>query len=498
MNLAQVFLSGRDRFPDAVAVHHATHPLTYDQAHRDVERIAAHLVHLGIRPGQIVATDIQRPVGHWMVLVALLRVGAVSVSLTDRFSAETAALPEISTVISGPDEDRIYPAGVRRIHVGQDWLREDPPPGQPLPSAAEAAASLGRICFTSGTAGAPKAIALDAGRLGARLSGTARRTRINTRSVLWCGLGPDTAYGFTAAIATWLEGGAVVFSRGGTGASQYFADRHVNLVVASPAALTTLLRDTSPEAPPPMARTVIVAGGRLSVALRDALLNRICTEVLVAYGSSETGGITLGEAGGLDRHPGHVGTVFPDVEARIIGENGEDLPAGSAGLLRVRTPSSVNAYLNAPRETAGHFVDGWFQSGDVAMLAEDRTLTMLGRPADVLNLGGVKISAEEIDTVAREHKAIEDACAILLSEGEVGQELAIVIVGLAPSGADLAAHIRAKLPSTPRFCLVGAASLPRSSMGKVNRRTLAAEVAAALADPASEGAARYARLPGMF
>jgi acyl-coenzyme A synthetase/AMP-(fatty) acid ligase len=167
--------------------------------------------------------------------------------------------------------------------VDADWLRQSPETAIVVPSASDAAVTMGRICFTSGTAGRAKAIEFGPDLLLTRLAGTARRSRINARSVVWCGLGPDTAYGFTATLATWLEGGAIVFSRGG-GDYRYLRSQHVNLLVSSPAAVSALLRDPAASSLPPMQASVIVAGGRLSVSLRDALLDRLCTEVLVAYG----------------------------------------------------------------------------------------------------------------------------------------------------------------------------------------------------------------------
>ncbi len=495
MTLAQVLLSGRDRFPEAVALHHAGHHLSYARTFRDVENIAAHLAHLGLGPGQLVANDIRQPISHWLILLALMRLGAVSVSLTDASDAEIAALPDLAALIVGAKDGRSRPTGVRCIPVDPAWLR-DPPDHATLPPPAEAAETLGRICFTSGTSGRPKAILLDAGLLRARLAGTARRTRIHTRSVLWCGLGPDTAYGLTATLAAWLEGAAVIFSSGGQGAWKYLTDRHVNLIVASPAALATLVRDAaSTTSLPRMAGPIIVAGGRLSLALRDVLLEKLCSEVLIAFGSSEAGGVSLGDARALDVHPGSVGAIFPDVEARIVGEAGTLLPAGASGRLRVRTDSLPSGYLNDPAATAAHFENGWFQSGDLAQISPDGTLTMLGRPTDTLNLGGVKLPAEDLDAIARETDGVTDACAVVLASAEAWHELALLVTG-EPNGENLAARIRAKLPMTPRFRLVAIPAIPRGSMGKVNRDALAERIGALLASPPEARAG--VRLLGTF
>ena len=219
MNLAQVLLSGRDALPNAVAIHHGGHHLTYARAFHDVERIAAHLARHGVGPGQLVGADIHQPMSHWVVLLALMRLGAVSVSLTDGFERRGRRAPRPRRGDRRRRRPREPPPRRAGSRVQPDWLRA--PPGTAATAARRRRGRRrrsGAICFTSGTSGRPKAIELASALLRARLAGTARRTRIDTRSVLWCGLGPDTAYGFTATLAAWLEGAAVVFSRGRQGA----------------------------------------------------------------------------------------------------------------------------------------------------------------------------------------------------------------------------------------------------------------------------------------
>ena len=491
MNLAEVLRKGQQEYRHAIAISQGPTSLTYGQVYRDVERIAAHLAEDGVRPGQVIAVDLQRPISHWIVLLALMRIGTTTISLTNQHEVEAAAVPNLSAVVKSADDIRDYPDGVRQIELGRDWLQTDTQCEFELPSPQDAALMTGRVCFTSGTAGKPKAIVLSADQLFARLSDTARRTLINARSILWCGLGPDTAYGFTAVMATLAEGGMVVFARGGQADFQVLYDHKVNLVVASPAALGSLLRDAQNTSLPPLRCAAIVAGGKLPVALRDAVKARLCLDVFVAFGASEVGGITLGDSDGLDEHPGFVGRVFDDIDVQIVNNFGQELPPGSAGQLRVRSPSSVSAYLNDAAATAQHFDAGWFVSGDLARISAGRVLTILGRQVDTLNLGGVKLAADEIDAAARKQRGVEDACAVVMPS-QTAPYLALVIVGEVPSGEAFAEAMREKLPGLARFVLIVVAALPRGSMGKLNREALAAT----LAD--GDGGALGARRLGIF
>lgn len=486
MTLAQVFSSGAGNFPKFAAIHHGPHHLAYGQMHGDVERIAAHLFTEGVRPGQMVGTDSSNPVTHWLTLLALMRLGAVTVSLSPRFEEEVAVLPGLSMVLSDAGESRDYGPSIRQLRIQSGWVDEPPAEAVDLPSVEVATAALGRISFTSGTTGRPKAVLLDSAMLHTRVAGTAARSRIGAETVLWCGLGPDSSFGFVTVLATWLAGGSIIFSRGGKGGYRYLLENGVNQIVASPAALNALLRDAMTGDLPRLKASAIVGGGRLTAGMRDRLLNRVCAEVMVSFGCSEAGGLAVGDSAGLDAEGGYVGQIAPDVQARIVSDTGKEQPPGETGHLWVSSPSIARAYLGDPAADREHFRDGWFRTGDIARLAGDRELVILGRSVDTFNLGGVKVPGADIDAIAAEFDTIEDACAVPLGPGGGEAQIAVVIVSNAPEPDALAARIRARLPTIPPFLVVSVPAIQRSAMGKVNRPALGSRVSDAAAGRTSE------------
>lgn len=488
--LADVLAKAAKTTPDAPALQYGEIRLSYAQLSADVKRIAAHLLREGLQPGDIVAVHVSKPLSHWVVTLALMRIGAVTVSLTSGYKAELAALASASAVICAP-EDRApddFPKTPRRIHIDPKWLGSDPADAPASPDVETAAQTIARICFTSGTTGSAKPMLLDPDLLAIRFSGTAQRTGLKDGDVFWCGLGPDTAYGFTATLATWEKGGVVLFSDGRPGSFTQMRQLGVNVLLASPAALRPLLKDAKDRADGQRLGVVIVAGGRLSPAFRDDLLQHLCDRVEIAFGASETGGITTGDARFLDDHPGNVGPLFPDAQVEILDEIGAPVPNGEAGLLRMRTDSTVAGYLNAEDDTARNFRDGWFYSGDRAILSADGQLTILGRESDFLNAGGVKLTAPSLEAPLRVVDGVEDACAVVVDLPEYGPGLAIVITGVQASGAEIGPRIRATLPDAPKFYLISARGIPRNSMGKVNRDGLARSIEAGLAqsDPSTQ------------
>ena len=462
--------------------------ISYESFQRDVDAVARRLAAAGIAAGQAVGVSVGQSAAHWCVLLALMRLGAVSVSLTSRFQAEIDALPDLSAVICAGGDPSVGDRNIRIVAIEEDWLTAGSDHTVPLPTPEEAECHFGRICFTSGTAGRPKAIHLDSATLKRRLAGTAGRSRLHTQSVFWCGLGPDSAYGFTATLATWMVGGSVCFLRTPERAYEDLIQCDVNVIIASPAALNSVLQSCPENAQERINGPVIVAGGRLSMRLRELLLTSLCSEVLIAYGSSETGGVTLGDARVLDAHPGAVGPIFQDVKVEIVGENGQVLPIGTLGRIRIKTTSSVSFYMNDPFATARHFSADWFYPGDIAQISGEGLLTLLGREAEILNVDGVKLSATEIDEAARSELGIEDACAIVLPDRGEGVRLAIAVAGHLDAVRSLPPRIRSVMQALPPFSVVPVSMIPRNSMGKVNRDEFAQRIAELLYNPAAVAA----------
>jgi acyl-coenzyme A synthetase/AMP-(fatty) acid ligase len=496
MNLADPLGYAATAYPNGVAVEYKNLRLTYRRLRHDVELIASQLHEIGVRQGEVVGVHVTQSLAHWIALLALMRLGAVSVSLTNGHKAEIQRLPELSRIVATKSTQLEVPQSVAVIHMDKSWLT-DARPFPSLPDAELCGRSAGRIFFTSGASGTPKAILLDAETLGRRLSGTAQKSRIHTRSTLWCGLGPDAAYGFTATIAAWMSGANVCLSGARDELYGDLTRIGVNLIIASPAALQSVLISAKDKFGAPLDGQIIVAGGRLTGRFRDLVRQKLGSDVLIAYGSSETGGVTLADATMVDDHPGRVGHVFPDVRVEIVDESDETVAPGEAGYIRIRTGNSATGYLNDPAGSAAHFKKGWFYPGDQGSLSSDSTLTLLGRPVDILNIDGVKVAATEIDAAACTKTGVVDACAVSLPT-EIGvSRLAIAVVAEPEALVGLAEHVRAAHPSLPQFAIVPVTSIPRSSMGKVDREAFANLLAQQMRKPGSRSAADASSTGGL-
>jgi malonyl-CoA/methylmalonyl-CoA synthetase len=192
--------------------------------------------------------------------------------------------------------------------------------------------------------------------------------------------------------------------------------------------------------------------------------------LLERYGMTEIG-MALSNPVDGERRPGSVGTPLPGVEVRLVDDRGSPVPDGTAGELEVRGPSVFREYWQRPEETRQAFRDGWFRTGDMAVV-ERGAYRLLGRTSvDIIKTGGFKVSALEIEEVLRAHPAIAECAVVGLADEEWGERVAAA-VELRP-GADLSLDdlqrwAREQLApyKVPRG-LKRVEALPRNAMGKV-------------------------------
>jgi len=197
--------------------------------------------------------------------------------------------------------------------------------------------------------------------------------------------------------------------------------------------------------------------------------------LLERYGMTEIG-MALSNPYRGERLPGCVGKPLPGVEVRLVSENGELLGEGVPGEIEVRGPSVFKEYWNRPEATAEAFREGWFRTGDTAVV-EGGVYRILGRTSiDILKSGGHKLSALEIEEALLEHPAIAECAVVGIDDPEWGQRVAAAVVLRAGQTLDLEGMrcwARERIaPYKMPTALKVVDALPRNAMGK----TVKAEV----------------------
>jgi malonyl-CoA/methylmalonyl-CoA synthetase len=199
--------------------------------------------------------------------------------------------------------------------------------------------------------------------------------------------------------------------------------------------------------------------------------------LLERYGMTEIG-MALSNPLRGERVPGSVGTPLPSVEVQLVGENGQPIAPGTPGEIEVRGPSVFAEYWGKPEATRDAFRDGWFRTGDTAVI-ENGVYRILGRTnIDILKTGGHKVSALEIEEALREHPSVAECAVVGVPDLEWGERVAAAVVLKDGDALDLPSlRIWAKeflaaykLPS--RLLVLDV--LPRNAMGKVMKPAIKA------------------------
>ncbi|MEY9941471.1 acyl-CoA synthetase [Streptacidiphilus sp. MAP5-3] len=400
--------------------------------------------------------------------------------------------PEL--VLAAPDAELPGPlAGLPRVdvpdHPTGPALSQGPAPSHgpalPLPEEPDDEQTA-LVIYTSGTTGPPK---------GALISRRAIRTTLDALAEAWSWTGDDV---LVHALPLFHVHGLVLgilgpLRRGGT--VHHLGRFETDTVAAELAGEGTMLFGvptmyhrlaeavaSDAELAAALAKARLLVSGSAALSRRDheALLAATGRQVIERYGMTETLMNTSMVLGGACT-PGTVGLPLPGVELRLVEDDGTPVPAGTdaVGEIQVRGANLFSGYLNRPEATAAAFAeDGWFRTGDMAVLEPDGSVRIVGRRStDLIKSGGYKIGAGEIETVLLDHPGVADAAVTGEPDEDLGERIIAWIVPAdpaAPPTADaLTAHVAGHLaphkrPREVRFV----AALPRNDMGKIMKRAL--------------------------
>ncbi len=466
---------------ERIAVRAGASAISYGRLAADVDAAAARFRAAGVGTGTTVGiragtAENGHSYANWVAHLAVMKIGAAHVSMTDAASIRASLQAGRVDLVVGNFESLVdVPLSVRRIEFQVDPAA----PSDVAGSSTNEEGSARRLNLTSGTTGKPKFIIWDGEMIERRIAQVSDDALINSETRLFPLLHLRTTAGFRYPLAVWRAGGCVLLPEARKGLDR---DREAlpqsNLIACSPPQLKERLAAFQGQWPERESRTILLLGGRLPAAMREAALERACSRLRISYGATETGSIATGDHDIVSRHPGAVGYLRPEIEVEIVGPKGEPVPAGQPGLVRSRSKLMVSYDQGSAPEGSGHFRDGWFYPGDVGRLYEDGLLAIDGRAGDTLNLGGWKVNANDMEAKIAEMPGVKDVCAVTMQLDE-GDILTFGIV--CDERLDLAAlrsRINDMLSKSRSFHVIRLPSITRNAMGKIPRALIASQMAA--------------------
>lgn len=193
------------------------------------------------------------------------------------------------------------------------------------------------------------------------------------------------------------------------------------------------------------------------------------------YGLTETSPVVaINPPGGIQQ--GTVGTPMPDTECKVIDDSGNTLPAGEPGELCIRGPQVMKGYWQRPDATADALdADGWFKSGDIAIIQADGYIKIVDRKKDMINVSGFKVFPNEVEDVLSSHPDIVEAAVVGVTDKEGNETVKAFVVSSNPALTVKDVREFAKQQLTPYkvpHLVEFRTELPKSNVGKVLRREL--------------------------
>ncbi|MBU8812361.1 acyl-CoA synthetase [Mycolicibacterium goodii] len=363
-----------------------------------------------------------------------------------------------------PDESEGLPHIPVRLHA-RSWHRY----AEPAPE------STAIIMYTSGTTGLPKGVPITRKAIAADIDALAKAWEWTAEDTLVHGLPLFHVHGLVLGLIGSLRIGNR-FVHTGKPTPERYAEAKGTLYFGVPTVWSRVVNNVDAAMALSSARLLVSGSAPLPVPVFEQLTELTGKPPVERYGSTESL-ITISTLVNGERRPGWVGVPVEGVQTRLVDENGVEVPhdGETIGRLQIKGPTVFEGYLNRPEATAEAFDDdGWFRTGDVAVIDAGGMHRIVGRESvDLIKSGGYRIGAGEIETVLLGHPGVKEAAVVGVPDDDLGQRIVAFVVGDAEP-ATLVEFVAQQLSvhKRPREVRI-VDSLPRNAMGKVLKKELA-------------------------
>ncbi len=520
--LGDILRRQAQRRGDQTAYVLGSHRVSYAAFHARSNQLGRALRRLGVRRGDRVAVLANNCAEYPIIYFAALKLGAIVVPVNARFGEmEVAALLEhceaATLVESGQFTsmiDALQAAGrlvCLRHRIVID--AEAPSGGHRLSTVADAEDSADIdadideddphvMLYTSGTTGAPK---------GTLLTHRAYFLQATTSHLQLGFSEDDTALsmfpmfhmgGWALPLGFWHTGATVVIMAKAEPRAilQAVQDERVTYLYAVPTVFESML--AVPEFEQFDLSSVRLIGGG-TAAMTAAQVRRFkerfrCRNMVILYGSTESGPVSVLRPADVERKPETVGRPYLDVELRLL-DNDREVPPGEIGEIHVRSEFIMQGYWRNPEETARTIRGGWVRTGDLGVFDSEGFLSIVGRCKEVIRSGGESIFPAEIERVLLSHPQVSEAGVVGIPDPKWGEAVVAAVVlhtGSQLSAGDLIEYVRGVLAGfkKPKHVLFFS-EMPRTAASRQIHKPLLRELVLERLTP-EENATRFASPSG--
>jgi long-chain acyl-CoA synthetase len=455
--------------PAEIAFADESREITFAELDKYTRKIGYMLKEKGINRGQIVGLILP---GHpgWLFYLALARLGVPTMMQNNLESFTPELIPDWLISLEAHPGKEVE----RTIIVNEDYLTkvETSKELQEFEGFTNPT-DLATFYSTSGTNGETKFR-----EISAEYAWTAS-LRIHTNNVF----GEDDSFVLLPFGAAWTNrhiSTCLIFGK--TFYNCMFPDFRllkfvskypIRTIMGSPVQISSFLevqKQTNTNLP--LLKTIIMSGSAPSDQLAVRIKSQMDCKIINAYGSTEVGFVAFSILG--ENHPAGA-WINPSIELEIVDDNDNQLPAMSVGHIRYRRDDMETSYYKNPEATEQYFKNGYFYPGDLGFIDQAGRLNLQGRSTDVINLGGVKVNPEHIESIALAQLGVRD-CAVYGHINSSGvEELYIVAVVDNDFDQEIFEQAMASMAEIPISRISIVPSIARTETGKIKRNLLSAD-----------------------
>jgi len=483
-----LFEQWAQRTPDAVAVVNDRDSLSYAQLNAHANQLAHQLIAQGVRPGDRVATSLERSVSLVIAQLAILKAGGAYVPLDPHLPVARQAWiigdSGASLILCDRDIDREIAGEIACLRI--DRLRQNPTHDPAVPRAGDAPAY---IMYTSGSTGTPKGVMVTHQGIlrlainnrfasferGDRFAFAANPAFDASTLEMWGALLNGASLAIIAPeVLTEAEALAAALVRQGINVlflTTSLFNQYAHSIAATLAQLKYLLSGGEAADPHAFARMLKEAG---PVRLINAYGPTECTVFATTA--------TIERVDPWQRLP--IGRPIGNTRIYLLDEHGQPVPLGATGEIYIAGPGVALGYLNRAELTAERFLadpfnpgERMYRTGDLARYLADGNIDYLGRNDRQVKIRGFRIECGEIEARVAGHPAVREAVVDVLGEADNKRLVAWVVPEADADRQTLAVTLRQYLAGMlPEFMLpaawVALDTLPLTPNGKLDRRVL--------------------------
>ena len=467
--------------PAAPALIDEERTVTYAELAERVLRTAGYLAALGLKQGDFVGLSLKDDSEHLIVLIAVARIGAISIEidwrtpLTERARVVSIFAPKLVIAAPGINFGESCPSVV--LDSEWDAVVAQAPHAKDLPLDWNAPAA---VLGSSGTTGLPKFTIATHLQLYLHAAAylemvpAARLHRYLQTFPLYFSAGRK------ACLAFLMRGDTVVLHPALFDARELIeavSGLKVTVGFIAPSLVRQLLQMAgSRESLFPDMDFLMSVGAPLFAEEKSDALRRLTPNFYEFYGATAIGPISILRPSDMAERSTSVGRPLTLIDVEVVDEDDQLVGAYTVGRLRCRGPGLASPVIGLGHEPAQDFRNGWHYPGELASIDSQGYIYLKGRTSEVVFRGGAKIFPEEVEAILKMHDAVTESAAVAVQSSEDEHEqmmVAYVTCRRKVTAGELIAHCRTHLAGfkVPREIKI-VSTLPKNSSGKIDKLTL--------------------------